>query len=379
MRVVVATDSWKDCLPAQRATAAMTAGVRRATADANVCEVPMADGGQGTVEALVHATGGHFEFASVSGPLGEPVQARFGVFGDGKTAVVEMAAAAGLELVPPNKRDATKTATRGVGELLLAAAKLGVRRIILGIGGSATNDGGAGLATALGYRLLDEHDLPIEPTGGGLAKLARIDASHRSTALDTIQLEVACDVTNRLVGPNGASHVFGPQKGADAGTVERLDRNLAHFAQLISRDLGREVADIAGAGAAGGLGAGLLAFTNARLVRGVELVIDAVRLESKLKGADLCLTGEGRLDGQSAFGKTAVGVAQLCKRLGVPCVALAGSIGSGVEAVHELGVTAYFGVAPRPASLEESLAHAESWIADSAEQAVRLFGVRSSG
>ena len=373
MKVVVAPDSWKDCLPAVRVAEAMARGVRAAVPGAVVVSKPMADGGQGTVEAMVLATGGRVVTRNVTGPLGAPVAATFGVLGDNKTAVVEMAAAAGLELVPIDQRNPLETTTRGVGEMLLAAAESGVDRIVVGIGGSATNDGGAGLLAALGYRLLDGNREEIDATGGGLANLDRIEVGARNHRLDSLTIDVACDVTNPLLGPNGASAVYGPQKGADPATVEILERNLTRWAEILKRDLGKDVADVPGAGAAGGLGAGLLAATNARLKRGVELVIEAVGLREALKDADLCLTGEGSLDAQTAFGKTAVGVARECRAVRVPCFVIAGAVGESLEALHEEGVTAYFPAARRPATLEEAIREAPGWIADATEQAVRGF------
>jgi len=373
MKIVVCPDSWKDCLPAHLVAAAMQSGIEATGIGAQIVCKPMADGGQGTVEALVRATGGTFVVREVTGPLGEPVQARYGILGDGKTAVIEMAAAAGLELVPIHRRNPLWTTTIGVGELLLAAAERGARRIILGIGGSATNDGGAGLLAALGFRLFDEHGNAIQPMGGLLRMLDRIDSTSRTHALDGIQLDVACDVTNPLLGPTGASGVFGPQKGADEEAVQRLERGLTHFAHVVERDLGKKIAQVPGSGAAGGLGAGLLAGTNAVLKRGVELVIDAVGLREDLRGADLCLTGEGSFDAQSSFGKTAIGVGRVCKELRVPCIVIAGAVELSIRGVHDEGVTAYFSAMQKPATLQEAVAEGPRWIAHVAEQAVRLF------
>lgn len=374
MKIALAPDSWKDCLPAHRVAESMREGIVASGIDAEIVLKPMADGGEGTVEAMVRATNGRFIVREVRGPFGSPISARFGILGDGKTAVVEMAAAAGLELVAKPDRNPLKTTTFGVGELLLAAAEQGVSRIVLGIGGSATNDGGAGMLVALGFKLLDANRNEIDPTGGGLADLVRIDSAERSTLLDGIAIDVACDVTNPLCGPSGASAVFGPQKGADADMVSVLDANLANFARIVERDLGRRIADVPGSGAAGGLGGGLLAGTNATLKRGVELVAEAVGLSAALHGADLCLTGEGSFDSQSAFGKTAVGVARICKAAGVPCVVIAGAVEPGTSAVHTEGVTAYFSAMKKTASLDEAVRNAPTWIADTAEQVVRLFG-----
>ncbi len=372
MRVVVAPDKFKGSLSAPEAARAIGRGVLRAAPDASVELVPMADGGEGTVAALVEATGGRYAEATVSGPMGEPVVARYGRLGDGRTAVIEMAAASGLVLVPPESRDPTRASTRGTGELIRAAILAGADRLIVGIGGSATNDGGAGMAQALGWRLLDGdgHDLP--PGGGPLAKLDRIESGGIRPPLG-ISIRVACDVDNPLHGRLGASRVYGPQKGATPDQVEALDGNLERLARLIRRDLNLDVAEIPGAGAAGGLGAGLIAFAAAELTPGVGLIIEAVGLADRLAGADLCLTGEGAVDASSAFGKTAVGVARLARSLGCPTLALVGSIGPGAEDVLGEGVDAIFSLCPGPTSLALAIARAGEWLERAAEQATRAF------
>jgi len=377
LKVVIAPDSFKECLPAEDVAEAMARGVRAAAPQAEVVCVPMADGGEGTVRALVAATGGTLRQAAVTGPLGEPVEAEFGLLGDGQTAVIEMAAASGLPLVPPDRRDPTRTTTRGTGELIQAALDLGARHLILGIGGSATVDGGAGMAQALGARLLDAAGRPIGPGGGELDRLARIDLSAMDPRLKAVRCEVACDVTNPLVGPRGAARVYGPQKGATPEMVERLDANLAHLADVIQRDLGLDVRDVPGAGAAGGLGAGLVAFLGATLRRGIELVIGAVRLEEKLRGADLVLVGEGRMDAQTAYGKVPVGVSRLAARMGIPAVALVGSLGDGFEAAHPEGIAACFSILDRPMALAEAIERAPELLARAAEQILRLFLARA--
>jgi glycerate 2-kinase len=373
LKVVIAPDSFKECLAAEAVAAAMAEGVRAAAPKARVVCVPMADGGEGTVRALVAATGGTLRRATVTGPLGEPVESEFGLLGGGRTAVIEMAAASGLPLVPANRRDPTRTTTFGTGELIRAALDLGVRRLILGVGGSATVDGGAGMAQALGVGLLDAAGRPIGPGGGELARLARIDRASRDPRLATVACDVASDVTNPLVGPHGAALVYGPQKGATPAMVRRLDAALGRLADVIERDLGLGVRDLPGAGAAGGLGAGLVAFLGARLRPGVELVADAVGLKRKLRGAALVLVGEGRLDAQTAFGKVPVGVARVAAGMGIPVVALAGSLGKGWEAVHAAGITACFGIADGPMPLAEAIRRAPELLRRAAEEAVRLF------
>jgi glycerate kinase len=375
MRVVIAPDKFKGSLTAPQAAQAMARGVARVSPAASIDLVPMADGGEGTVDALIAATGGLERAAGVTGPLGEPLMARFGLLGDGHTAALEMASASGLVqvLIPSDRRNPLIATTRGTGELLLAAIAAGARRVIVGIGGSATNDGGAGLGQALGYRLLDADGRELEPGGGSLGRLARIDPSGRLADLDGIEVSVACDVTNPLCGPRGASAVYGPQKGATPAMVEALDANLAHFAAIVARDLGVSIADIPGSGAAGGLGGGLVAFAAGRLEKGVNLIIDAVDLAGRLEGADLCLTGEGALDEQSAFGKTAVGVSRLAHSLGCPTLALAGTIGPGAEAVLEEGIDAYFSICPGPIGLDRAISRAGALLEDATEQVVRAF------
>jgi glycerate 2-kinase len=373
MRVVIAPDKFKGSLTALEAAAAMARGVTRAAPQASIDQVPVADGGEGTAQALVAATGGSFREAQVTGPLGEPIIACFGLLGDGRTAVLEMAAASGLVLVPPEKRNPLVTTTRGTGELLLAAIAAGARRVVIGIGGSATNDGGAGFGQAIGFRLLDDQDRDLDAGGGDLGRLAHIERSARLGALDGVEIAVACDVTNTLCGPHGASAVYGPQKGAAPEMVERLDQNLAHFAAIVERDLGVAIKDLPGSGAAGGLGGGLVAFAGGKLEPGVELIIDAVKLAQRLENTDLCLTGEGTIDAQSAFGKTAVGVARLARSLHCPTLALAGSIGPGAQAVLDDGIDAYFSICPGPLSLEQAIDQAGLLLEQAAEQAVRGF------
>jgi glycerate 2-kinase len=331
--IVLAPDSYKESLTAAEVCVAMEAGLKVAFPEAEFVHVPMADGGEGTCASLVDARGGSIERVRVTGPLGRPVDADLGLL-PGGVGVVEMASASGLALVPPAERDPRVTTTRGTGELVRAALDRGVRSLILAIGGSATNDAGAGLAQALGVRLLDADASDLPDGGAALARLDRIDVSDADPRLAALAIQVACDVDNPLCGPVGASAVYGPQKGATPAIVAELDAALAHFADVVRRDLGRDIAAIPGAGAAGGLGGGLLAFTNAELRRGVRIVIDETRLADAVARADLVVTGEGRVDAQTRHGKTPFGVAEVARAAGVPVVAVAGCLGDGAD---ELG------------------------------------------
>ncbi|TMB97536.1 MAG: glycerate kinase [Chloroflexi bacterium] len=338
MKIIVAPNSFKGSLSATQAAAAIARGVRQARPEAEVVEIPVADGGEGTAEALVSARMGTYRSADVEGPLGDPVRATYGLIDNGATGVVELASASGLTLIPAEKRDPRKTSTFGFGQLLDAVRRQGVGQIIAGIGGSATNDGGAGIAQALGYRLLDANGHELPRGGAALARLDRIDASGLDLSWGSISVLVASDVTNPLTGPRGASYVYGPQKGADDEAVRELDQALARLAEVIERDLKKKVADIPGAGAAGGAGAGLIAFLDARLVPGAALVIDASGFDDELPGARLVITGEGRVDAQTAYGKAPGEVAKRARAAGVPVLLLAGSKGSGWESLSSLGV-----------------------------------------
>ena len=373
MKVVVAPDKFRGSLSAPEAARAIARGVKRVAPDSTIDEIPMADGGEGTVDALVAATSGKIKPCQVTDPIGRPVLAMYGTLGDGITAVIEMASASGLALIPVDRRNPALTSTRGTGELLAQAIAAGARRVILGIGGSATNDGGAGFAQALGYRLLDRQGREISPGGAALAELDRIERPEDDGRLDGVEVEVACDVDNLLCGPQGASTVYGPQKGADAAMIAILDRNLERFATIIERDLGVSVRDLPGAGAAGGLGAGLVAFVRGRLQPGITLVIRTVGLEARLADADLCLTGEGAIDASSAYGKTAVGVARCARSLNCPVLALAGTLGTGAEDVLSQGIDAVFSLCPGPISLQEAVNRAAELLENASSQVFRAF------
>ena len=371
MRYLCAPDSFKESLTAAEAARAMAEGIRRGDPDAEIRCLPMADGGEGTARALADATGGTMLTASAHDPLGRPVQAGLALLGDGRTAVVETAAASGLALLRPSERDPKATTSYGTGELIRAALDAGAETIIVGLGGSATNDAGAGLLQALGVRLLDKNGNDLAHGGAALANLTTIDISTMDPALKNVAITAACDVTNPLTGPTGASAVFGPQKGASKDDVATLDAALAHFAQVIDSQLGVAVNDVPGAGAAGGIGAALKGFLNAEFRPGIAIVIEQSGLDAAAQWADVVFTGEGSIDFQTKFGKTPAGVAETAKRHGKPVIAVAGHIGTGIDELHEVGIDAVFGIAPGAASLSELLADAAANVTRTTEQIVR--------
>jgi glycerate kinase len=375
MRILVAPDSFKGSLSALGAAQAMARGILSVFPDASVTRLPIADGGEGTVEALVAATGGELRSATVTGPMGAPVTAVWGILGDGLTAVIEMAAASGLPLVHPEVRDPRKATSFGTGELMRAALDLGLRRMILGLGGSASNDGGAGMAQALGARFLDRNGRPLPRGGGALARLERIDLGPLDPRLAQCAILAACDVDNPLCGPNGASAVFGPQKGASAPVVAQLDAALDHFSRLAAQATGREVANQPGAGAAGGLGAGLLYFTGARLRPGIEIVLEAVGFSDRMATTDLVVTGEGRTDAQTAMGKAPLGVARAAAPFGVPVVCLSGALAPGSEALLGQGLAALMAIVPGPMTLEACMNSAAELTEAAAARMCRLLRV----
>ncbi|HEY7339553.1 MAG TPA: glycerate kinase [Ktedonobacterales bacterium] len=377
MYIVVAPQSLKGSLDAPDVGEAIAAGIRRVWPDADIRVVPVADGGEGTVRALVAATGGTPQHATVTGPLGEPVEAEYGMLGGNRagTAVIEMAAASGLPLVPPDKRDPRVTTTRGTGELMRAALDAGARLLLIGIGGSATNDGGAGMAQALGVRLLDVQGNELPPGGAALAHLARIAPSNLDPRLKDVEVQVASDVTNPLCGPEGASAIYGPQKGATSEIVAELDAALAHYGEILKRDLGADVANVPGAGAAGGLGAGLLAFAHAHLIPGAQLVLETLDLAHILQGAALVFTAEGQLDSQTAYGKAVGAVAAAARKAGARVIALAGGVTADDAALEKLGIDAALSITSGPMSLEESMANTARLLTDAATRATRLIAL----
>lgn len=355
MKFVLSPDSFKESMSAKEVAESMERGLKVVFPQAQYIKIPMADGGEGTVESLVEATSGKIYNVSVTGPLGNPVVANFGILGDKKTAVIEMASASGIQLVPQDKRNPSITTTYGTGELIKTALEKGANHLIIGIGGSGTNDGGAGMLQALGVRFLTKNNEEIPRGGKNLNLIHKIDISNLDSRLLKVKVEVACDVTNPLTGKEGASHIFGPQKGATEKMVKELDNNLKHYAKVIREQIGKDVENISGAGAAGGLGAGLLAFLDTKLVRGVDLIIHYTNLESHIKDADFVFTGEGSIDSQTLFGKTPFGVASVAKKYNVPVIVLAGRIGNGYEKLYDYGITAIFNILSKVTTLEQAL------------------------
>lgn len=370
---VLAPDSFKESMSAKVACNAMERGIRKVFPNAEIIHVPMADGGEGTIDALVDGNEGTRVEVTVSGPLPtEKVTTYYGLLADKKTAVIEMAKANGIELLAEEKRNPLVTSTYGTGEMIQAALDQGVKTIIIGIGGSVTNDGGAGMAQALGVRFFDSENRELPMGGGALAALSRIDTTELDPRIKETEIIIASDVTNPLTGPKGASVVFGPQKGATPEMVEELDKALAHYAEVIERDLGLEIKEQPGAGAAGGLGAGLLVFTEAKMQSGIELVIELTHLEEKIVQADYVFTGEGGMDFQTKFGKTPYGVAKIAKKYNKPVLACAGYIGEQVEVLYEEGITAIFGILAKAGSLDEALKSGEANLERTVENIVRI-------
>ncbi|WP_424236965.1 glycerate kinase [Bhargavaea ginsengi] len=355
MNILIAIDSFKGSLSSAEAGEAAAAGIRRAIPNAQTEVVPLADGGEGTVEALVQATGGELISAQVTGPLGEPVDAAYGILGDGKTAVIEIAEACGLPLIPEAERNPLKATSYGVGELILDAVSRGARSLIVGLGGSATNDAGVGMLQALGCRFLDEAGEEVPRGGAALGAIRSADVSALHPDIKNLDIQVACDVNNPLHGVQGAAYIYGPQKGATPEMVKELDSGLRNFAEVMKAELGKDIQEIPGAGAAGGLGAAFAGLLDAELRSGIELILDTIGLEEKVQHADFVITGEGRMDAQSSMGKAAMGVAALAKQHGKPVIALAGSVSEEAAELNRLGVTAYFSILQEVVSLDEAM------------------------
>lgn len=376
MKIAIAPDSFKGSMTALEAATCIENGMRRAISNASFRKIPMADGGEGTVSALVEATSGSFVKRSVKDPLGRTIRATFGLTGDGKTAIIEMAAASGLALLKPKERNPMKTSTYGTGQLIKAALKLGAKHILVGIGGSATNDCGVGMAMALGVRFFDKTGKKIGPGGAALKHIARVDMSKRVALPKGVRIEVACDVDNPLVGPTGAAQVYGPQKGATPAMVKALDKSLAALAAIITRDVGVDILDVPGSGAAGGLGGGLMAFVGGVLRPGIDIVIDSVALRRKIKGCDLVITGEGRMDHQTAFGKTPSGVARVAKEAGLPVIAICGCLGKDPQVVHTIGIDAFFSALEEGVDEEDLPVRGPEMLTNCAEEVARTLAIR---
>lgn len=372
MKIVIAPDSYKGSIYAPEVARAMREGVLRVEPEAETVLVPVADGGDGTLETLVETSGGEIRTAEVTGPMGEPVAADWGAIGGGKTAVIEMARTSGLALVPLDRRNPLESTTYGLGEMIREALDAGFRRFILGIGGSATNDAGAGMAQALGARLVDRDGAGLPFGGAALARLDRIDVSGIDPRTREAVFLVACDVNNPLTGPEGASAVYGPQKGATPDMVAQLDTALAHFAEVAKRDMGADVSDVPGSGAAGGLGAGMMAFLDGQLRPGVDIVLETVAFDSHLEGAALVITGEGSMDFQTVYSKAPIGVARMAKARGIPVIGISGSLGKGFTDVHGHGIDAALAITPGPMRLDEAIDGAAELVAGATEQAMRL-------
>lgn len=373
--IVLAPDSFKESMTAKEVCEAMERGIRKANSQIRCIHVPMADGGEGTMQSLVDATGGRVYSKEVVGPLGNNVVAEYGILGNGEIGVIEMASASGIHLVDSEKRNPLITTTFGTGQLIKACLDKGVKKLLIGIGGSATNDGGAGFIQALGGRLLDENGDDLSYGGGALAKLHTIDLSNLDERLKYVSVEVACDVNNPLCGKEGASYVFGPQKGATREMIEILDQNLSHYAEVIKEQLGKDVISKAGAGAAGGLGAGLMAFLDVKLKSGIEMVIEYANLEEKVRAADMVWTGEGSIDFQTQYGKTPLGVAMIAKKYNKPVIALAGRVGNDIDVLYDKGIDAIFGIMRGVTSIEEALVKGPENVEKTSENIIRLLNI----
>ena len=373
MKIIIAPNAFKDSLSAIEAAEAMAEGVLAAVPEANIELVPVADGGDGLTEIVLKALDGQQVKANVTDPLGRPIEAQFCYLPDKKTAIIEMAEASGLRLLRSTERNPMLTTTLGTGQMILSALDLGAKRILVGLGGSATNDGGLGMAVALGAAFLDDNSRKIGPIGKNLSLISNVDLSNMDARVAQTTFEAICDVRNPLFGKDGAAYVYGPQKGASAEQVEKLDAGLRNLADILRKSANLDVSKLESAGAAGGSGMGLHAFFGAKLRPGVDIVLDLVNLDDALENADLVLTGEGQIDWQTAFGKAPAGVAQAAKRHKVPCLALAGSIGKNVEELYKVGITAVFSICQGPVPLEQALKHAHQNLAKTTQQVVRSY------
>ena len=370
-KILISPQEFKESLTGLEVAKAIQLGINNIDSDIDTILVPVADGGDGTLQTMVDVTGGEIIKETVSDPLGRKISSEWGKLGDDNSAVIEMAKASGLALLKENEKSALRTSTYGTGELFKKALDNGISNFIVGIGGSATNDGGAGFVSALGAKLLDNNNNLVEPCGENLNKIKKIDMADFDQRIKNVTVRVACDVTNPLCGNEGASSIFGPQKGASPSEVSFLDGNLAHWAQLIKDQIGQDIMDIPGSGAAGGLGAGLMAFTNAELSVGADIVLDSLDYEKQLSGVDLVIVGEGRTDKSTQFNKSPVAVAMRAKKLGIPVICLSGSIGEGYEDSRELGISSFFSIVTGPTDLQFAIDNAHDLIIKSSEEIIR--------
>ncbi|MBA47360.1 MAG: glycerate kinase [Dehalococcoidia bacterium] len=370
-KILISPQEFKESLTGLEVAKAIQLGINNIDSDIDTILVPVADGGDGTLQTMVDVTGGEIIKETVSDPLGRKISSEWGKLGDDNSAVIEMAKASGLALLKENEKSALRTSTYGTGELFKKALDNGISNFIVGIGGSATNDGGAGFVSALGAKLFDKNNNLVEPCGENLNKIKKIDMADFDQRIKNVTVRVACDVTNPLCGNEGASSIFGPQKGASPSEVSFLDDNLAHWAQLIKDQIGQDIMDIPGSGAAGGLGAGLMAFTNAELSIGADIVLDSLDYEKQLSGVDLVIVGEGRTDKSTQFNKSPVAVAMRAKKLGIPVICLSGSIGEGYEDSRELGISSFFSIVSGPTDLQFAIDNAHDLIIKSSEEIIR--------
>lgn len=377
MNILIAPDSFKGSLTALKVCKSIKKGILNYAKDYNVDYLPVADGGEGTVRSLVDATEGKLIYEKVTGPLGKEIKSFYGILGDRKTAVIEMAQASGLPLVPEDKRDPSKTTTYGTGELIKSAVEHDVDTLIIGIGGSSTNDAGVGMAQALGIEFLDIEGKQIGFGGGDLDKIKKINTENLNSKVKNTKILVACDVDNPLYGKDGAAYVYGAQKGANPRMIKELDNNLRYFNRLLKKEINKDVNQIKGAGAAGGLGAGLAAFLDAKLKPGIEIILDYLEFDKKVKNVDIVITGEGMLDGQSVFGKTPIGVARRAKKYNIPVIALVGSIGDQAEKVLNYGIDSYFSIVDKPDELNSISERTPLLLSNTIEQIIRTININN--
>ena len=372
MNIVIAPDSFKECLSAEKVANNIEKGILKVIPKATIVKIPISDGGEGLLEALVKPTGGYLISVEVKDPLNRTIKTSYGILGDGTTAIIEMAKASGLELLKKSERNPLITSTFGTGQLILNALNRGCSKIIIGLGGSATNDGGTGMIKALGGKFLEKNNDEISEGGGALSKLYRIDISGIDNRLSHCKIIAACDVSNPLTGPKGASFVFGGQKGGNTKTLAQLDKNLSHYVAVILSDLRIDVDAIPGSGAAGGMGAALSAFFKASLISGIDLIIGHLHLEEYIKNADLVITGEGKIDTQTLHGKTVLGLASIAKKFKVPVIVIAGTMGNDIEKIYGFGVTSVFSIINKPMELSEAIEQADILLQNCVENIMRL-------